>query len=162
MIEWIIDIPNLKTVHLPESFRNVQSKSITSIYMNNHEWIDVHDNLGKYSCLGGRISIEIIRTCGSSKWNERVDIYQGRSTDGYYSIFYQSNCYSGTFYRNICPTVHTIVMRDSYGSLWESGSSVTIRYKDQSYSYSGPNNRYSSRSETFQFVGYSYFLLIVV
>ena len=160
MIEWIIDIPNLKTVHLPESFRNVQSKSITSIYMNNHEWIDVHDNLGKYSCLGGRISIEIIRTCGSSTWGERVGVYQGYSTTN--SLFYQSSCYSGTFYRNICPTVHTIVMSDSYGYLWESSSSVTIRYKDQSYSYSGPNNRYSSRSETFQFVGYSYFLLIVV
>ena len=41
MIEWWIDIPNLQTVHLPGSFRHVQSKSITSIIMNMNEWIDV-------------------------------------------------------------------------------------------------------------------------
>ena len=36
-----IDIPNLQTVHLYGSFQFVKSKSITSIYMNNNEWIDV-------------------------------------------------------------------------------------------------------------------------
>ena len=41
MIESWIDIPNIQTVSLPGSFRYVQSKSITSIYMNNNEWIDV-------------------------------------------------------------------------------------------------------------------------
>ena len=41
MIEWWIDIPNLQTVDLPNSFEYVQSKSITSIYMNMNEWIDV-------------------------------------------------------------------------------------------------------------------------
>ena len=41
MIEWWIDIPNLQTVDLPDSFWYVQSKSITSICMNNNEWIDV-------------------------------------------------------------------------------------------------------------------------
>ena len=41
MIEWWIDVPNLQTVDLPTSFRYVESKSINSICMNNHEWIDV-------------------------------------------------------------------------------------------------------------------------
>ena len=41
MIELWIDIPNLQTVNLPDSFQNVQSKSITSICMNMNEWIDV-------------------------------------------------------------------------------------------------------------------------
>ena len=41
MIKYWIDIPNLKTVDLRYSFEFVQSKSITSIYMNNIEWIDV-------------------------------------------------------------------------------------------------------------------------
>ena len=41
MIESWIDIPNLQTVHLYGSFQFVKSKSITSIYMNNNEWIDV-------------------------------------------------------------------------------------------------------------------------
>ena len=41
MIEWWIDIPNLQTVDLPYSFHSVQSISITSIYMNMNEWIDV-------------------------------------------------------------------------------------------------------------------------
>ena len=41
MIEYWIDIPNLQTVHLPNSFRYVESKSITSIIMNMNEWIDV-------------------------------------------------------------------------------------------------------------------------
>ena len=50
MIEWWIDIPNLQIVHLPESafgspFESVQSKSITSIYMNMNEWIDVNYRL---------------------------------------------------------------------------------------------------------------------
>ena len=45
MIESWIDIPNLQTVHLYGSFRYVQSKSITSIYMNNNEWIDVSRKL---------------------------------------------------------------------------------------------------------------------
>ena len=41
MIEWWIDIPNLQTVNLPDSFENVLSTSITSIDMSNNEWIDV-------------------------------------------------------------------------------------------------------------------------
>ena len=41
MIEWWIDIPNLQTVHLPYSFEKIKSKSITGIYMNMNEWIDV-------------------------------------------------------------------------------------------------------------------------
>ena len=41
MIEYWIDIPNLKTVHLPWSFKYVESKSITSICMNMNEWIDI-------------------------------------------------------------------------------------------------------------------------
>ena len=41
MIEWWIDIPNLQTVNLPDSFEYVQTKSITSICMNMNEWIDV-------------------------------------------------------------------------------------------------------------------------
>ena len=45
MIEWWIDIPNVETVNLPDSFRYVVSTSITSIDMNNVEWIDVHENL---------------------------------------------------------------------------------------------------------------------
>ena len=36
-----IDIPNLQTVNLPDSFEYVQTKSITSICMNMNEWIDV-------------------------------------------------------------------------------------------------------------------------
>ena len=55
MIEYWIDIPNLKTVDLPNSFRYVESKSITSICMNNIEWIDVSPILADiipitYSC----------------------------------------------------------------------------------------------------------------
>ena len=41
MIEYWIDIPNLQTVDLPNSFRYVLSRSITSIVMNMNEWIDV-------------------------------------------------------------------------------------------------------------------------
>ena len=41
MIEWWIDIPNLQTVDLPNSFQSVKSKSITRICMNMNEWIDV-------------------------------------------------------------------------------------------------------------------------
>ena len=41
MIEWWIDIPNLQTVNLPDSFEEVQSRSITSIIMNMNEWLDV-------------------------------------------------------------------------------------------------------------------------
>ena len=55
MIEWWIDIPNLKTVDLPNSFSHVVSTSITSIIMNNHKWIDVSPILANllpitYSC----------------------------------------------------------------------------------------------------------------
>ena len=41
MIESWIDIPNLQTVKLPNTFQYVHSKSITSIIMNMNEWIDV-------------------------------------------------------------------------------------------------------------------------
>ena len=41
MIEWWIDIPNLQTVNLLDSFEKVESKSINSICMNMNEWIDV-------------------------------------------------------------------------------------------------------------------------
>ena len=45
IIEWWIDIPNLQTVHLPGSFEEVKSKSITRICMNMNEWIDVSPKL---------------------------------------------------------------------------------------------------------------------
>ena len=45
MIEWWIDIPNLQTVDLPDSFQEVLSTSITSIFMNMNEWIDVSPKL---------------------------------------------------------------------------------------------------------------------
>ena len=41
IIEYWIDIPNIETVNLPGSFRYVESKSMTSIYINNNEWIDI-------------------------------------------------------------------------------------------------------------------------
>ena len=50
MIEWWIDIPNLQTVSFPDydnpwalypTFGNVQTKSITSIFINMNEWIDI-------------------------------------------------------------------------------------------------------------------------
>ena len=41
MIESWIDIPNLQTAHLPDSFYYVISTYTTSIDMNNNEWIDV-------------------------------------------------------------------------------------------------------------------------
>ena len=57
MIEYWIDIPNLQTVYLPDSFFYVQanSVSITSIIINSNEWIDVSTILADlfpilYSC----------------------------------------------------------------------------------------------------------------
>ena len=47
MIEYWIDIPNLQTVYLPDSFQKVKSKSITSICMSMNEWIDVSTILAK-------------------------------------------------------------------------------------------------------------------
>ena len=41
MIESWIDIPNLQTVHLPNSFHYVQSIETTSICTNMNEWIDI-------------------------------------------------------------------------------------------------------------------------
>ena len=40
-IEYWIDIPNVETVNLPDSFQYVQSKSISSILINESEWLDV-------------------------------------------------------------------------------------------------------------------------
>ena len=45
MIEWWIDIPNLQTVNLPDSFQYVQSKSFNSMDNDTNEWIDVHSKL---------------------------------------------------------------------------------------------------------------------
>ena len=42
-----IDIPNLEIVDLPDSFEKVTSRSVTSIYMNMNEWIDVSPILAK-------------------------------------------------------------------------------------------------------------------
>ena len=67
MIEWWIDIPNLQTVNLPHSFREVKTKSITSIDMNNNEWIDVS------TILADRVKIKIDRTHG---WLLEVVQYQ--------------------------------------------------------------------------------------
>ena len=41
MIEYWIDIPNVETVNLPNSFRNVLSRSINSMLVNMNEWLDV-------------------------------------------------------------------------------------------------------------------------
>ena len=45
MIEYWIDIPNLQTVNLPDSFQYVQSKSFNSMDNDTNEWIDVHSKL---------------------------------------------------------------------------------------------------------------------
>ena len=114
-------------------------------------YIDTHINLRRLLgvCYGNEILIEIIRTCSDWENEESFDIYEGSSSTSS-PIFRQGTCYSNTY--NICinPVVHTIVMRDSYGDGWSSGSSITVRYQDQSYTYSGPNASYLS--ETLQFV----------
>ena len=64
MIEYWIDIPNLQTIDLPNSFQIVQSKSITSICMNIiNEWIDVSPILEDFF----KISVTIH---DSIEWNE--------------------------------------------------------------------------------------------
>ena len=158
MTESWIDIPNLITVNLPRSFWYVQSKSVNSICMNLNKWIDVHNSLIQFSCLKGKILITIVRTCGSSTYQESFNIYEGNS--GTESIYGQSGCYSGTNSLSICPEFHTIVMRDSGYNGWSSGSRVTLRYQDQSYTYYGPSKSSYSRSETFQFV-YIFILLLL-
>ena len=105
-----------------------------------------------------KILIEIIRTCGGWAREESFDIYEGYSSTN--SLFHQETCSAMTANLCINPVVHTIVMKDSARDGWSGGSRVTLRYKDQSYSYSGPSR--SSQSETFRFVGFSYFLLVVV
>ena len=67
MIEYWIDIPNLQTVHLPYSFEEVRTKSITSIDMNIIEWIDVSP------ILANRVKIKIDRT---PRWLLEVVQYQ--------------------------------------------------------------------------------------
>ena len=56
MIESWIDIPNLKAVDLPNSFEYVESKSITSIYMNMNERIDVSPILADLIKAGVEVS----------------------------------------------------------------------------------------------------------
>ena len=51
-------------------------------------------------------------------------------------------------------------MKDSARDGWSSGSRVTLRYQDQSYTYNGPSKSSYSRSETFQFV-YIFILLLL-
>ena len=156
--EYWIDIPNVETINLPNSFGDVRIKSITSIYMTDNEWIDVHDSLSQLSCLKGKILITIVRTCGGSPYEESFDIYVvNSSTD---SLFHQGGCLATTTTLYICPVVHTIVMRDSGYNGWSSGSKVTLRYQDQSYTYYGPSKSSYSRSETFQFV-YIFILLLL-
>ena len=152
MIESWIDIPNLQTVNLPRSFWYVQSKSVNSICMDMNKWIDVHDSLVQLPC-GNKLSIIIIRTCGSWAYEESFDIYQGSSSTN--SLFHQETCSAMTTNLCINPVVHTIVMKDSYGDGWSSGSSVTVRYHDQKYTYSGPTK--SSLSRSFHFVYFSFY-----
>ena len=120
--------------------------------MNMNELIDVHDSLVQLPC-GNKLSIIIIRTCGSWAYEESFDIYEGSSSTD--SLFHQEGCSAMT--TNICinPVVHTIVMKDSYGDGWSSGSSVTVRYQDQKYTYSGPTK--SSLSRSFHFVCFSFY-----
>ena len=114
-------------------------------------YIDTHFNLRRLLgiCYSNDTLITIVRTCGSYASEESFDIYEGSESTSS-SIFHQGRCSAMTTNLCISPVVHTIVMRDSYGDGWSSGSRVTIRHQDQSYTYTGPSG--SSRSETFQFV----------
>ena len=104
-----------------------------------------------------KILIEIIRTCGRhDQLEESFDIYEGTARRN--SLFHQGSCISMTTNLCINPVVHTIVMKDSRSDYWSSGSRVTLRYKDQNYTYYGPSSGYYSRGKTFLFVGFSYFL----
>ena len=73
MIESWIDIPNIQTVNLPGSFRYVESKSITSIYMNNNEWIDISTILAKL------VKISIINN--SKQLNEIITNIDWKSSE---------------------------------------------------------------------------------
>ena len=65
LIEYWIDIPNLKAVDLPRSFEKVKTKSISSIIMNMNKWIDVSPILADI--------VRISLTIGKSKHLNRMN-----------------------------------------------------------------------------------------
>ena len=83
IIKWITDIPNLQTVNLPNSFGWIYIKSITSITVNTHEWIDVSPILADLlHALYGCDYIESIESNVTS-----IDLPDRTCNDLYYNTF---------------------------------------------------------------------------
>ena len=145
IIEHIIDIPNAQTVSLTSSgdlvpFGYVQYRSITSICININKWIDVHSRLSQIvinnSCSDGEIRSTFIRKCGTFSYQESIYIYKGTSTTTT-PIYSMSGCEEGSEKKCIAPGVtYTIIMKDSWGNGWSTGSSLTIVYRGSRYEFS--------------------------
>ena len=84
MIEYRIDIPNLQTVKLPNSFRYVKSKSINSVIVNSNSCIDVSSILANLVQLQYQDSISTIQTVNRHINNTSTNIMDSRLTNHEY------------------------------------------------------------------------------
>ena len=97
--------------------------------------VDLSATLSAPECSDGQFLIEAVRTCKTHKYEELFEIYEGvydYSTD---PIYYQTECYAGTFYFCMNPVQHTIVLRDLDSDGWDDGSSLLLKNGNMSLSY---------------------------
>ena len=79
-------------------------------------------------CAEGQIPIHIQRNCASSNSDlESFEIHEGLEIHPQdEAVYYQDNCISVDAFICLYPTEYTIIMRDSGGNGWNTGSTVNI------------------------------------
>ena len=92
--------------------------------------------LSPSGCHEGQIEVQLQRICKSYPSEESFEIYEGTGDNLVEPpIYQQSQCSAIT--TSICmnPTGHTIVMHDSYGNKWSSGSVVILSHDEKIISF---------------------------
>ena len=95
-----IDIPNLQTVKLPNSFRYVKSKSINSVIVNSNSCIDVSPILADLVQLQYQDSISTIQTVNRHINNASTNIMDSRLTNHEYMKYNNHGNHMIWKYRN--------------------------------------------------------------
>ena len=99
--------------------------------------------LSPSGCHEGQIAVQLQRICKAYPGQESFEIYEGTGDNLVEPpIYQQSQCSAIT--TSICMnhTEHTIVMHDSYGDKWSSGSVVILSHDEEIISFTC-NERYT-------------------
>ena len=86
-------------------------------------------------CGEGQILVEMKRTCRQYYWQESFEIFEGYQENLGNLVYNQTQCNIMPIYLCMNPIIHTIILRDSYGDGWESGSYLLLSHDNNNITF---------------------------